>query len=131
LEDTDLNDDRWFDRWLYPELFGQKPALILMLNRMGVASVHNLYRGSGQFQILLWDKALLGKPEVGKQVIDKIFSYKLRRLEAAIPTFNRLSIRYAARLGFRKVGYISEDYLRDGRWYDVLLFELLAKDFRR
>ena len=69
--------------------------------------------------------------EAGKRVIDFSFTrLGLNRLVVGHDVENLPSQRMNERCGFKLIGIEHEAFMKNGRWIDTKIYELLKKDYR-
>lgn len=88
-------------------------------------------RLSAEIHFYLW-----GSPHevdidaTGRDILWYVFhTYKVHRISAYPPVFNKIAKRLAARLGFKYEGCIRQQFLYEGRYQDVLVYGLLEQEF--
>ena len=107
------------------------PADDVAIGRISLTSLDAQNR-RGELGYLLhrpsWGKGLAHEAQCA--VIDWAFGpLGLHRLEADVDPGNHASLRSVERLGFRREGYLPERWLVGGRWFDSVVFGLLARDW--
>jgi hypothetical protein len=66
------------------------------------------------------------------QLFEDLFkTFKLNRLSAYIPAFNKQAVRMATMVGFRYEGEIRKVFLRNGTYHNMLLYGILRSEFER
>jgi len=69
--------------------------------------------------------------EAGKRIIEFSFTrLALNRLVVGHDVENLPSQRMNERLGFKLIGIEHEAFMKNGRWIDIKIYELLRKDYR-
>lgn len=78
---------------------------------------------------LSWGEITEADMAAGREAIDFVMeTYLLRRLTAGPPEYNRLAKRLAVELGFQAEGRMRSAFLKNGRYWDVLLYGLVKEE---
>ena len=97
---------------------------------IGIIEIYGFNKEDCKAKIGFW----LGKKYRGKgyvpEALEKIIKFsfenlKLNKLSAYVIKSNKISINILKKFNFRKVGVQKRDKLFEGKYYDVILFELL------
>lgn len=99
----------------------------------GLVMIENIIpRLSGAIHFFVWNKTLTDSEmtEVGREVIRQVIdTYKVHRIYATPPAFNKLARRLAFTLGFHYEGSCREAMLFKGKYIDIDLYGLLTSRF--
>jgi len=97
--------------------------------------IRNVFKGSDcNIHFVCWDRLypfgnLL---EAGKQILEWLFKEQgVNRVTGYIPVYNHLAKRFATTMGFKYEGTLRKTCLFKGKYEDVDLYGLLAKEFER
>lgn len=70
--------------------------------------------------------------KLGREVAAYAFeTYKLERMTATVPSFNKFAINIAMRLGFRYEGCVRHAFLYHGKYHDVNVYGILRSEYER
>lgn len=127
----DFNRDR-------PDVFAQRLAspqtVVFRVKDSALVTVESIIpRLGGVMHFFLWDSSV---PETelalaGRQVVSYCLdTYELVRLTAAAPSFNKLALRIAGRVGFKYEGNLRKSWLYKGVYYDAFVYGLLKDEWR-
>ena len=73
----------------------------------------------------------LGVSILNSMIHHAFFSLNLHRLEAEVNAYNDVGLRIMDKLGFVKEGVLREARYLDGKYYDIIRFGLLKRDFEK
>jgi RimJ/RimL family protein N-acetyltransferase len=98
----------------------------------GLILIENIVpRLQGDIHFYVWGSLSEAEiTQVGREACRQAFdTYKLHRISAYPPAFNKLACRIAARVGFKYEGCMRQLFLHEGRYQDVFIYGLLAQEF--
>jgi ribosomal-protein-alanine N-acetyltransferase len=139
-----IDDSRWFtndyvrSRYVNrePDPFGmvlKSDPLKTVVGAMGVhwASQPNLVMEFGySLAEPYWGRGLV--VEAAEPVIRYVFEeYAVERLQAQVFVGNDASERVLQKLGFTREGVLRSLVLRRGRWWDIVMYSLLRKEWEQ
>lgn len=109
---------------------GDPSCAHFLIDQSAYCVVRGLYEHSTpSIHFVVWEHDL-GMPRIkaaGQEVIDWIFkTYSCHRIDAIVPSYNKLARRVATMLRFKFEGMKREAVRYNNRWHDVEIYGLLA-----
>jgi len=129
-------------KWLQRVLQGDSNiifAILLLpnLEHIGNLGLHkiDLIDRNAELGIFIGEKKYWGQG-LGEEAIILALDYafnvlNLKKVYLKVYEFNKRAIRCYEKVGFKLVGRLRQHLFRGGRWWDVLIMDILDEEFRR
>lgn len=92
-----------------------------------LTDIYPLFQATGHFTF--WDQRFRGREPLVREALRYAFEhYGFRRIAAEVPLYSPATLSAVERVGFIKEGRLREYVYYQGKWFDVNLYSVLAKE---